>query len=386
LGARLKHLSEGLRIGYFDPDTGLLWAGHWLAFTFAVCIGAVTLVLDVYRRAYVGEKSPVPALAYVLILLLNLNWILAFFAFLLDRYRVPLLVPLALFCAIGAHSPSSDHFYSSQSGIPIETISPEEVLRVRQKAGRPIILVATAGGGIQAAAWTTQVLSGLQKLSTKDWKTKNSFVFAECLTLVSSVSGGATGSMYFLNLYGPDSEAKFQDQKIDEMNDAVKESSLDDIAWAMMYRDFLRIVFPYLKYSSEDKLLDRGYMLEETWRKRGSSQIHLTGLSRVSQTSCQSLGQPVTAIGSLQQEGPCKLKPDGCGTGEKGTSQQTDSEAKKTTPTSSTTQAKHPPPRTAPSAQTWPPGSRARFQGAPPRRCRCRSPPDSEEPCRNALQ
>ena len=276
LGARMKHLPEGLRIGYFDPDTGLLWAGHWLAFTFAVCIGAVTLALDVYRRAYLGEKSPVPALAYVLILLLNLNWILAFLAFLLDRYRVPLLVPLALFCAVGAHSPSSDHFYSSQSGIPIETISPEEVLRVRQKAGRPIILVATAGGGIQAAAWTTQVLSGLQKLSTKDWKTKNSFVFAECLTLVSSVSGGSTGSMYFLNLYGPDSEAKFQDQKIDEVNDAVKESSLDDIAWAMVYRDFFRIVFPYLKYSSEDKLLDRGYMLEETWRNRGSIHANLS--------------------------------------------------------------------------------------------------------------
>lgn len=67
LGTRLKQLPEGLWIGYLDPDCGLLWAGHWLALTFAVSIGVVTFVLDLYRRAYLGEKSPVPALAYVLI-------------------------------------------------------------------------------------------------------------------------------------------------------------------------------------------------------------------------------------------------------------------------------------------------------------------------------
>jgi predicted acylesterase/phospholipase RssA len=272
LGARLKRLPQGLWIGYLDPESGLLWAGHWLALTFAVSIGSLTFVLDMYRRAYLGEKSPVPALCYVLILLLNLNWILAFLAFLLDRYRIPLLLPLAVFCAIGAHSPSSDHYYSSQSGVPIETITPADVLRARK--GKPIILVATAGGGIQAGAWTAQVLSGLQKLSTQQWKTKNSF--ADSLTLISSVSGGATGSMYFLNLYGPDTQAAFQDQEMNDMNDQVKASSLDDIAWAMVYRDFFRIVFPYFKYSSEDKLLDRGYMLEETWRNRGNIHANLS--------------------------------------------------------------------------------------------------------------
>jgi predicted acylesterase/phospholipase RssA len=82
--------------------------------------------------------------------------------------------------------------------------------------------------------------------------------------------------MYFLNLYAPDTRAAFQDQKIDEMNDAVKQSSLDDIAWAMVYRDFFRIVFPYLKYSSEDRLLDRGYMLEQTWRNHGNIHANLS--------------------------------------------------------------------------------------------------------------
>jgi hypothetical protein len=271
-GIRLKRLPAGLWVGYLDPDSGLFWSGHWLALTFAVAIGVLTLVLDLYRHAYLGEKSPVPALAYMLILLLNLNWILAFLAFLLDRYRIPLLIPLVLFCGVGAYSPSSDHYYSSQAGAPIETITPADVLRARR--GKPIVLVATAGGGIQAGAWTAQVLSGLQQMSKDTWKTKYSF--ADCLTLVSSVSGGATGSMYFLNLYAPDSQATFHDQKIEEMIGKVKESSLDDVAWAMLYRDFFRIVFPYLKYSSEEKLLDRGYMLEETWRNRGNIHANLS--------------------------------------------------------------------------------------------------------------
>jgi hypothetical protein len=272
IGAVLKRLPDGVSVGYLDPESGLLWAGHWLALTFAVSMAVVTLVLDLYRRAHLGEASPVPALGYLLILLLNLNWILAFFAFLLDRYRIPLLVPVAILCAFGAALPFSDHYYSSQAGIPLEVIAPDEVLRARQ--GKPIVLVATAGGGIQAGAWTAQVLSGLQGLSTDTWKTKNSF--ADSLTLVSSVSGGATGSMYFLNLYSPDSRATFQDQKMTEMNKAVKESSLDDVAWALVYRDSLRIFFPYLKYSPEEKLLDRGFMLEETWRNRGNIHANLS--------------------------------------------------------------------------------------------------------------
>lgn len=84
----------------------------------------------------------------------------------------------------------------------METIKPYDVLHARMSGKKPLILVATAGGGIQAGAWTAEVLSGLEDLSKNTWKTNYSF--ADSLTLVSSVSGGATGSMYFLNLYRPD--------------------------------------------------------------------------------------------------------------------------------------------------------------------------------------
>ena len=268
IGRRLRKLPEALTAGYLDPHTGLPWAGHWLAFTFALATGALYVGLNVYHRTWQGEVSPVPALAYALLLLLNVNWILAFFAFLLDRYRLPLLIPIALLCVLGAHAPSSDHYYSSQSAVTLERDTPYDVLHARQD--KPIILVATAGGGIQAGAWTTEVLTGLEKES-RAWKAQkdSSHLFSESLSLVSSVSGGAMGSMYFLNLYSPDHRATFREGDLDRVRTQVTESSLDDIAWAMVYKDFPRIFFPYFNRSEEAKLLDRGYMLEETWRNRG---------------------------------------------------------------------------------------------------------------------
>jgi hypothetical protein len=271
-GHRLKHyLARGFFVGYLDPDTGLPWEAHWMALAAALAFGVVMLALDWFRRAYLGESSPVPAICYIVILLLNANWVLSFFAFLFDHYRLPLLVPLAILCVVGVHAPYSDHYYSSQAGVPVETIMPYDVLRARH--GKPIILVATAGGGIQASAWTAEVLSRLEELSKKDWKTPHSF--ADSLTLVSAVSGGATGAMYFLNLYGPDSQAAFQDQEIEDMKEAVKESSLDDIGWALAYHDLARIVAPHLSSLLGGKLLDRGYMLEENWRNRGGIHANL---------------------------------------------------------------------------------------------------------------
>lgn len=261
-----RHHLRGLWAGYLDPATGLPWAGHYMAFTFALATVVLYLGLDVWHKMWQEQSSPIPALAYVLLLLLNLNWILAFFTFLLDRYRLPLIVPIALLCIFGARFTSSDHYYSSSTHVAGAPITPYDVLHARKDKKKPIILVATAGGGIQAGAWTARVLTGLQEQS-RAWNSPNSFT--DSVTLISSVSGGAMGSMYFLNLYGNGDQAPFNDAGIDEMRQKVVQSSLDDIAWATVYRDFWRVSLPYLERSSGAKLMDRGYMLERTWRNRG---------------------------------------------------------------------------------------------------------------------
>src|SRR5579871_542612 len=195
------HLPRGLWIGYLNPKDGFLWGGHWLALLFTTATILLYLVIDIYTWQHM-EKPAVSAITFVLLLLLNLNWIFSFFAFLLDRYRIPLVAPVILLITLGGLSPSSDHYYDARetyAGAKIPTVRPAEVLETRIRQKKPIVLVATAGGGIQAAAWTAQVLAGLQNQSTH-WQNA---AFADSVALISSVSGGATGSMFFMNLYHP---------------------------------------------------------------------------------------------------------------------------------------------------------------------------------------
>jgi hypothetical protein len=258
--------------GYLHPTTGIPWAGHWLAFWFFLATSSLYMGINIYRKAYLGEASPVPAIAYLLLLLVNVNWVLAFLTFFLDRFRIPLIVPLLILCALGTRAPSSDHYYGVQRGISIQPIRPDQVISARMEKGLPIVLVAAAGGGIQAAAWTTQVLAGLEG-QTQQWKTKN---FSDSVSLISSVSGGAVGSMYYLNLFHPDSATLFESARLNGIMPMAARSSLDDIGWALVYRDLRRLFFPYLDLSSEEQLLDRGFMLEESWRNRGNIQANLS--------------------------------------------------------------------------------------------------------------
>ena len=267
-----EHLPQELWAGYLDPTSGLPWGGHWLALMFFLVTTCLYFSIDIYRRAYLGEATPIPALAFVLLLLLNANWILSFFSFLLDRYRIPLIAPILILCVAGSHAPSSDHYYAIQRGISLERVYPEEVLRVRFDRSKPIVVIATAGGGIQAAAWTTQVLAGLEKES-ESWGPHS---FADSVALISSVSGGATGSMYYLNLFHPERRETFDYNGLSSLPQIASDSSLDDIAWALVYRDIPRLFFPYANRSSEDKLMDRGFMLEEFWRNRGNVQGSLS--------------------------------------------------------------------------------------------------------------
>jgi len=281
------HAPQGVRDGYIDPRRhiqdnqgnqidnpgfGLPWAGHWLAFTFAIATFLLYFAIGVYKETYLGEPTSIPALAFVLLLLINSNWVLAALAFFLDRFRIPLLIPFLILAIFGTRAPSSDHYYQIQSGVSLTSIRPDEALEKRMHDQRPqkkpIILVATAGGGIQAAAWTVRVLTGLQRESLK-WPSAN---FADSVAMISSVSGGAAGSLFFLNQYGagdkhsgfqlPDQEGNFE-----QLVKMASDPSLDDVAWGLVYRDIPRIFNPY-GASDKERLLDRGRMLELSWQSR----------------------------------------------------------------------------------------------------------------------
>jgi cation transport regulator ChaC len=296
-----------LKAGYVDWE-GHLYPGQWLVLMLLVMSGLVYLIVGFYKLAHLGVQSNVPAIAYVLILMLMLNWVLSPLAFFLDRYRVPLLLPIALFCWLGGQSSLSDHYFALRDDkARIHPASPSEALAVRApkfpQTNRPngsVVVIATAGGGIQAAAWTARVLTGLQD----QCPARPGNTFADSIAVISAVSGGAVGTMFFVKQYQsggttPGFHATSAD--LQRIVDQAEAPVLSDVAWAIAYVDPLRTVFPYLpkvqsmfawpmkyvgplrifsaylgSHSEREKTYDRGFVLEQTWRNVGSLEDSLS--------------------------------------------------------------------------------------------------------------
>jgi hypothetical protein len=253
-----KNLPCGLWSGYLARD-GFMWSGHWLALLFGLVTFAIYFFVDWRHGRLWGEPSQITALTFLLLLLLNANWVLAFLAFFLDRFRIPVLVPLALLALISGNNRASDHYFHVQEDRnSAGLLSPTEVLRARR--GKPIVVVATAGGGIQAATWTAQVLAGLEQ-EFKLWKPEEEF--SEYVTAISSVSGGATGSMFYLNLYDATAPEHFRSSELGELVEIASGPSLDDLAWALVYHDLPQV------FLLGGPMADRGYALEQDWKMRG---------------------------------------------------------------------------------------------------------------------
>jgi hypothetical protein len=122
-----------------------------------------------------------------------------------------------------------------------------------------LVVVVAPGGGIQAAAWTTQVLTGLDALYED---------FSESVGLVSSVSGGSVGAMYYLVGRGDRSNTPGMAMTIDaksraDINEKARASSLDAVAWALSYP---KVVRPYRLFVPTD--LDHGWALQTSWHLR----------------------------------------------------------------------------------------------------------------------
>jgi hypothetical protein len=273
---------------------GLPWSGVVLAFAFALVTIAVYYWIGI-SNANDPTNTIIPALCFVLLLLLSANWVLSVTAFILDRFRIPLLAPLFIAAVLGEWiTDFSEHFYRLRETTNAERltkISPAAALRQRVQDGKPIIIVTTMGGGIQSASWTVQVLTGLQTEFQKQQRN-----VADSIALISAVSGGAHGTLFFLDQYrqnGADPSrggfapneracAQFTDGQCVEystLRNRVAAPRLDGVAWALTYRDFPRILFPYFPGSyafffpfagpEDGRFLDRGRVLEKSWENDG---------------------------------------------------------------------------------------------------------------------
>jgi hypothetical protein len=243
--------------GYVDA-AGMFLPGHRLAAALMFLSAAVYVVIG--RQMDDPNGLAVPTLTYALLLGILACWLLAGMAFFLDRYRLPLTVPIAVLIVVTGARGGSDHYFRLHPGWGTPAVSPLAALQAHQPGTptrRSAIVVAANGGGIQAAAWTARVLTGLEEVCRE--RLSDRCRFAESIRFISSVSGGSVGAMYVTAAYTngslPDKQA------LEDIVARAKRSSLEHVGWGFLYRDIFRPLYPHFDYE------DRGSALEEAWQR-----------------------------------------------------------------------------------------------------------------------
>lgn len=238
-------------------------------------------LLIVFFWTNLGPRGPAnrlefafPALASILVISTFALWFLAGFSFLLDRYRVSVIVVSILFIfGIKELVPrSGEHYYAVKPlQNPVAAPSPKQAVAYRiTRPGEPYIIVTASGGGIHAAAWTARVLYLLEEkfANDKDLAARN-YTFHDHLVLASGVSGGSVGLMpYLLEYTFPNGAFTGQDfQKRITAPPAC--SSLEAVAWGLQYYDLYRLVlttgFPWSLFGDERP--DRSWALAEAFNR-----------------------------------------------------------------------------------------------------------------------
>ncbi|HEY4310080.1 MAG TPA: hypothetical protein VGN12_11565 [Pirellulales bacterium] len=259
-----------------DPPIYRLRPGH------AQLFFTLLLALVGYATVYFTVKPTnemVPVLFYVILILIIAGVLLTAAAFCLDLYRLPVPIVLLTAGVLLSLASRNDHYFNMQRR---GATSPEpptlyDVVRQwqpgdddqnplalpRSKDGkRTLVVVAAAGGGIQATAWTAKVMTELHR--------RYGIPFTRSVRLVSGVSGGSVGLMYYLDRYaeltGATSPAATQ-ATIDTINDSARASSLEATAWGIAFYDLVPTILP-VRRVWPGLLRDRGSVLEDLWSSR----------------------------------------------------------------------------------------------------------------------
>ncbi|MEH2268029.1 MAG: patatin-like phospholipase family protein [Nostoc sp.] len=256
--------------GYINPQTGELSAGHLTAIAYFL-IGVVIYVTVglLFNPKSETNRPEAPALLYVLLITSMVTLVYGGATFYFDYFRIPVLIIFIVFSALSYVAFDVNHFFpvnkfkdseDKKRGDSDSTNFPE-ILEKRlqhQKGERTLVIICASGGGIQAAGWTVQVLSGLQELLGES--------FTKAIGLISAVSGGSVGTMYYLDRFNKDGFLEESEQeKYDKTNSfyAATRDSLDAVGWGLVYLDLWRFIgFPFLV----NPKFDRGTAVETDWQ------------------------------------------------------------------------------------------------------------------------
>ena len=246
---------RGLRFilrGYIHRRTGRLYAGHFVAIGSTIVLVGIYTVFATLFDASQPWVDRIPMFAVVLFLAALVVVVLGGAAFFFDRLRLPVIVVMVVWSLVnGAITKSRHEFAVRDNSAP----GPTTVAQSISGSEEPLIIVCAAGGGIQAAGWTAKVLTELDA-SVPD--------FSRRVELVSSVSGGSVGAMYYLEqLARLDELRQLTKEERDAVFEAATASSLSAVGLALVFQDLRRPLVPFVNRDE-----DRGTALEAVWRRR----------------------------------------------------------------------------------------------------------------------
>jgi predicted acylesterase/phospholipase RssA len=187
----------------------------------------------------------VPTVASIVLLLILAGWTLSAITFFFDRYRTPLFTVAIAAASIFGTPACTEYEVATQPRAGTYTLAtPAAVMKAIP--ARPLV-IAAAGGGIQAGAWTARVLQGLDE----EIRSAGGTLIGRTAA-VSSVSGGSMGALFF---------GAYNGSQLAEATDQALKPSLDEIATALVGSDVFRAVGIPLG-------MDRGEALGQTWALR----------------------------------------------------------------------------------------------------------------------
>jgi hypothetical protein len=250
--------------GYAVQDEGGNWRlqpGHAQLAFFAFLLSVLYLLM--LCHGWPPQSQLFSALFALLTMLLIVTVVATGAAFFLDYFRLPLVLSLVAYWILMWTAFRTDSYYSMgppphavAEKIPSQAEAPPlPPVGGAKSAERTLVVVAAAGGGILASAWTAEVLTGLQAQFGDN--------FTKSIGLVSSVSGGSVGAMFFLDRWSDKQRGLDPDPGVlDFVRQNAMSSSLEATAQGMAGWDTVKTFIPI------DDKQDRGYLIEDSWRTR----------------------------------------------------------------------------------------------------------------------
>jgi len=257
---------------------------HVYAFLGFAVVFVAYLVIFLWCRFWYRGSAP-PSLSSLLLLLILCIWFFSAATFFLDAYKIPVSLVVLLIVIIASGIGYAGHYYDLHANpdappIRAETerkTRPSEVLSQPLEVGKPAVLICAAGGGIQAAAWTAKVLTGLEEELDKG---NGAGTFAKSIRLFSGVSGGSVGIMYYAHAtYPVNSSLPDPIERRKSIVQAAEDSSLDPAVFGLAYYDLWRLFWPF-EWPKIGR--DRAWELEDAWvrnGKRAFASTHSKSLS-----------------------------------------------------------------------------------------------------------